>query len=532
MNARLSDVFDGYLDLRYRLDPVAATRAGRHELDGLYAAYDPAAVRTHVAALRSYTGALEEVATDTLDDEIDRTAALHNARRLLLVYERGRPFARDPAFHLGHALDGLYALLEDGAADPARRGAALAERLSALPAFLSTAAAALTQPVGPLISAAAGMLPGGLELLDDAMDEGLAPVIPGADERTALRGAAREALIGFSDALAVMTERARDNVAIGREAFERLLHTAHMIPDGAAQLLRWAESAYSEARAGMVGAAAMAEPGTDWRELVRRLDAEAARVPGAALIRAYGEAIAVAERFAVGHGIVARGQPPVRVVPTPDFRRPFVPWVAYDRAGQFDTRQPGTLYVTMPDGVPTAAAGRHAGLASAVVHEIVPGHHHQGTIANGLPQVMRRVVESAAAREGWACYGETLMAEEGFYATPAARLLHAREVLRHAVRVIVDVSLHTNAITPEAAARRLRDEVGVDEGAARAEVARASAQPTWLSCFAVGRREIVRLRDDARRVWGSGFSPARFHDELLRYGAYPTALARWGMGLA
>jgi uncharacterized protein (DUF885 family) len=81
------------------------------------------------------------------------------------------------------------------------------------------------------------------------------------------------------------------------------------------------------------------------------------------------------------------------------------------------------------------------------------------------------------------------------------------------------------------AARLLRDELGFTEASAAAEVARYCAYPTYQLCYAVGRRDILRLRDDARRARGSDFSLASFHDELLGYGGLPTALARWGMGL-
>jgi uncharacterized protein (DUF885 family) len=48
----------------------------------------------------------------------------------------------------------------------------------------------------------------------------------------------------------------------------------------------------------------------------------------------------------------------------------------------------------------------------------------------------------------------------------------------------------------------------------------------------VGRREILQLRDDARSARGARFTLKGFHEELLAYGSYPTALARWGMGLS
>jgi uncharacterized protein (DUF885 family) len=50
--------------------------------------------------------------------------------------------------------------------------------------------------------------------------------------------------------------------------------------------------------------------------------------------------------------------------------------------------------------------------------------------------------------------------------------------------------------------------------------------------YAVGRRELLSLRDAYRERHRSGFKTREFHDELMRYGGMPVALARWGMDLA
>jgi uncharacterized protein (DUF885 family) len=100
------------------------------------------------------------------------------------------------------------------------------------------------------------------------------------------------------------------------------------------------------------------------------------------------------------------------------------------------------------------------------------------------------------------------------------------------VRVILEVSLHTKRMSMEDAAARLRDELGFEPHIAAAEAKRYCAYPTYQLCYAVGRRDILALRDDLRRVRAEEFSLASFHEELLQYGALPTALARWGMGLA
>ncbi len=528
MNAPLAKVFEGYLDLRYRIDPVEGTRAGRRELDGLYGAFDAASIQAHAAALRSYTGALEEASAESLDDEIDQTAVLHNARQLQSTLERERPFAHDPTFHLRHALDGLHRLATGG---DAREGAAgLVARLRALPAFLRTADAALVQPSRPLLGTAATMIPGGLALLRDEVREALGPLLDDP-QVAALHEAAAESLERFANALVLMDDRARDSVAIGREAFERRMRTAHMIQDGADSLLRWAEGAYAEASAAVEAAAAAIAPGVPWREVVERVSGDS--VPSASLAGAYADTMDAARRFAAERGLVHVVSAPVRVMATPAYLEPLVPFATYEGPGPFAATQAGTLYVTIshPTG---AAAHRQSDIASAAVHEVIPGHHQQVVTANASDRVMRRVVSSDAAREGWAYYCEAMMADAGFFATPGARLLHARDVLWRVLRAIINVAIHTKTLTPAGAERRLRDELGLDEGAARAEVMRVASRPTFMSCFVVGRREIERLRDDARgaRSDAGGFSLARFHAELLRYGGYPTALARWGMGLA
>jgi len=80
--------------------------------------------------------------------------------------------------------------------------------------------------------------------------------------------------------------------------------------------------------------------------------------------------------------------------------------------------------------------------------------------------------------------------------------------------------------------RMLRAELGFSVASAEAEVRRYCATPTYQLCYAVGRRDILALREDARAQRGKNFSLADFHAELLGYGALPAVLARWGMGLA
>ncbi|PYP31237.1 MAG: hypothetical protein DMD49_08535 [Gemmatimonadetes bacterium] len=71
----------------------------------------------------------------------------------------------------------------------------------------------------------------------------------------------------------------------------------------------------------------------------------------------------------------------------------------------------------------------------------------------------------------------------------------------------------------------------MDPANAEAEVRRYCAEPAYPLCYAVGRRELLKLRDDYRALSGGDFTLRRFHDAILQYGGLPVTLIRWGLGL-
>jgi uncharacterized protein (DUF885 family) len=85
---------------------------------------------------------------------------------------------------------------------------------------------------------------------------------------------------------------------------------------------------------------------------------------------------------------------------------------------------------------------------------------------------------------------------------------------------------------PGEAVDYLVEHLPIERPNAEAEVRRYCAWPTYQLSYAVGRRELLRLRDAYRERHRSGFSLREFHDQLMRYGGMPVSLARWGMDLA
>jgi uncharacterized protein (DUF885 family) len=87
-------------------------------------------------------------------------------------------------------------------------------------------------------------------------------------------------------------------------------------------------------------------------------------------------------------------------------------------------------------------------------------------------------------------------------------------------------------MSPADAVEYMAQHLPIERRNAEAEVRRYCAMPTYQLCYAVGRRDILGLREAYRKSQGSDFQLRKFHQELLSYGGMPVALARWGMDLA
>ena len=64
------------------------------------------------------------------------------------------------------------------------------------------------------------------------------------------------------------------------------------------------------------------------------------------------------------------------------------------------------------------------------------------------------------------------------------------------------------------------------EGNARAEVNRFIHSPTQPMSYLIGYLDLMKLREDYKKMKGDGFNLKEFHDELLSYGSVPIILLR------
>jgi hypothetical protein len=291
--------------------------------------FDPEAVREHVTGLRAVSAAVEELETDELQAEIDRTALLGEIRSAIFRLEHERPHVRNPGFWLSHVFQGLYAILARHDAAAGGRAPAALERLQGVPRFLDAGRATLQEPPPVFVDTALGILGGGGELIVQ-LAATLGDEAPGLrSELQAAAGEALEALKRFGTALRDEIEPAEDpqSFAIGEEQFSRRLHHEHALAAGAPELWRYGLHLQEETTAQLTALAAELGP-RPWRELVDELRNDIPESDD--LLAVYRAELDRARAFVAERDLVAIPDAPVDVVRTPPFLASLVPFAAYE----------------------------------------------------------------------------------------------------------------------------------------------------------------------------------------------------------
>lgn len=509
-------------DQRWHFDPVEASAQGLSEHDGRLGEFTEDRVQLQLAGLRASANALEEVEVSSIDDEIDRTALLNDLRVQSHVWIHEQPHVRDPGFWVNHLLEGLYHVLAARDRDPGARRDAVQARLEGAPALLAAAEATLAGCPRPFIETANAMLAGGRLLIEEA------DVLGGEESFVLAQRQAKAALDRFAAHLhGDLMDQAAEDFAIGVDGFNYRLAFQHALRATTPEILRFGVALVDEVTAELEQMAAAMRPGTPWQELMDQLRADQ---PAAdRLVPAYADSMARARAFIADRGLVSLEDAPLEVIATPEFLVPVIPFAAYQPPGAFAEDGVGRFYVTQsPTGQAHVDHCQHE-IPITALHEGWPGHHLQFARAVRHDRLVRRLVTTPVTVEGWALYCEDLLAAEGFLSTDEERFFQRVALLLRAVRVVLDVGLHTQDVSRTQAVDLLMDRVHMERRHAEAEVRRYTATPAYQLAYAVGRRELKQLRADREQRLGDQFDLRMFHDAVLGYGGLPVSLIRWGL---
>lgn len=158
-----------------------------------------------------------------------------------------------------------------------------------------------------------------------------------------------------------------------------------------------------------------------------------------------------------------------------------------------------------------------------VLHEAVPGHIFQITLAHGLkglPEI-RRFYGNSAFAEGWALYAEGLGSELGVYRDPMSRFGQLASEQFRAVRLVVDTGIHQLGWTREQAIEYFRVHAPQESVS---EIDRYISWPAQALSYKMGQLRILKLRREAEQRLGAKFDIRDFHDAVLENGTLPLDL--------
>jgi uncharacterized protein (DUF885 family) len=189
-------------------------------------------------------------------------------------------------------------------------------------------------------------------------------------------------------------------------------------------------------------------------------------------------------------------------------------------AGAPDGSRPGIFYVPILDATKFNTT---SGMESLFLHEAIPGHHYQISLQQEdtlLPK-FRRFGGEDAYQEGWALYCESLGKELGLYTDPYQYMGALGDEMHRAIRLVVDVSIHSRGMTREQAIQYMMANEQISEEGATAEIERYMAVPAQALAYKIGALKIRELRNRYEEELGDNFSIADFHDQVLKDGSMP-----------
>lgn len=189
--------------------------------------------------------------------------------------------------------------------------------------------------------------------------------------------------------------------------------------------------------------------------------------------------------------------------------------------GNLAENRPAILYVPVPDASKVNVT--FFGMEATFIHEAIPGHHFQISFqqeSRNIP-AFRRQPTFSAFFEGWALYVESLGEKLGCYKDPYQKMGALNNEIHRAIRLVLDVAIHTGKMTRDEAVAYMMANEAVSEAIAIAEVERYMAMPGQALSYKTGEIKLKALRDKAALKMGDKFSLTKFHDALLAYGDMP-----------
>jgi len=218
---------------------------------------------------------------------------------------------------------------------------------------------------------------------------------------------------------------------------------------------------------------------------------------------------------------------------TPPFMRALT-FASLDPPGPYETVAKEAYFnVTLPEKTwkperveDFMGAFNRGTILSTAIHEAYPGHYVQFLwLQTSHESRVRKLIAANSNVEGWAHYCEQMMLDQGVSTDPRMRLGQLQDALLRDARYIVGIEMHTGKMTMEQGVAFFEKEGFQTHETADRETKRGTSDPTYLY-YTLGKLQIMKLREDYRKMKGAQFSLEEFHDAFMKQGYPPIKIVR------
>ena len=519
-------------DLYFKYNPTQATSTGFHQFDSALEDYSQTAIHQELASLARFEHEINAFSGAPVNDKELLLANIHATR---LALESIRMWEKNPDLYSSGASSSAFAIMSRKFASPEARLTSLIAREKQMPKLFADARANLKNPPRIYTEVALEQLPGILSFFETDVPAAFKDVSGRAllDEFHQANGAVISALNSYQAWLRNdLLPRSHGDFRIGADNYRNKLAYEDMVDIPLDRLL---EIGYADLRRNQQA----------FRDIAKKIDptktpqqileqAEKNHPAPDQLLKAFRDTLEGLRSYIVQHRIATIPSPVLPIVEeTPPFARALT-FASLDMPGPYEKVAKEAFFnVTLPEKNWTSqavaehmAAFNRGVIISTAVHEAYPGHYLQGMWLDRAPSKTMKLIGANTYIEGWAHYCEQMMLDEGYgNGDPTLRLGQLQDALLRNARFIAGIQMHTGKMTYEQGVDFFVKEGFQTRTNGERETKRGTSDPTYLY-YTLGKLEILKLRDDYKKLKGSSFNLEDFHNKFLSQGAPPIKMVR------
>jgi uncharacterized protein (DUF885 family) len=527
----LHQLSNNFYDWRNQQYPVRSSDAGLHTWDDRLTDYSPAQIAERAKHIRDLLAKVNAMQTArwSKDDRIDWLLFRAQLEGFAFDDRVWHSTARDPQTYVSECSNGIFSLLKKEYDTRQNRARAATARLRAMPGMLAQGEKNLQQPVKLFAQLAIASARAIDPLFNESLMTLASDLPPNEkEELTRARDAALTAIHAFADRLEQRLPQMVAFAPMGEKNYNDYLKHVLLLPLTAAEveMIGRVELAQYRAYEAWLPDQSLADPDPK----------RSKNIPPdqASFLKAYESREAEMIQFLKDHHLVTLpdylGRFEIRQLP--DAFKPTSPGGFMNPPGVYDKDPTGFYFIPSynPDSKNFYIRAAIEDPRPILGHEGIPGHFMQLSIANHLPDEIRRQHGDGVFVEGWALYGEEMLMRSGLYPVDSASQGQVLRLARYrSARIGVDVNLHTGKWTFEQAVNYFTEAGGLDREAAEGEAAGAASNPTQKISYIIGKWQIMQLLGHYRDKAGASFKLGAFHDELIKNGSLPLSVIQWIM---